>query len=367
MSNSKKRKRSRSHSQDRHKRGRRADKKMQEMQDQITNLTNMVRQLTEGAGKTSVSTPSHSDIPPQSKTGERKSNDIIVETMTEKEDVPSQNASASVGEQSIVCTEQTESIAKEDTNRDEIQKLLGIDSNDSKHLKINFHEELRVTWMKWMKEGLPEKKRDQILEIYSRKDEFYTEAPKVNTDIIPILTDIAKKRDKHFVDTQNCVGTAILALGAAISMMLEAPEDGIDQEKFSEHLCHVGQLLSEIFHQQSVTRKSFITPLLNKSLKPTLDTTTSDEWLYSEKFRDMVKEAKVIEKAVVGLKQPEKTHKTQAAPRSQGNWKYPPATWKQVGNYYRRPTIKFRPRNQGFKQSQRKPSARTTSHSSSKK
>jgi len=113
--------------------------------------------------------------------------------------------------------------------------------------------------------------------------------------------------------------------------MLDEPEDDIDQEKFSDHLCHVGTLLAEIFHQHSLARKSFITPLLNKSLKPTLNTTISDEWLYSEKFRDVVKEAKIIEKAVVGLKQPEKIHKTQSTPRNQGNWKYPPANWKQGG------------------------------------
>lgn len=87
------------------------------------------------------------------------------------------------------------------------------------------------------------------------------------------------------MDTQNCVGTAISALGAAISMMLEALEEGLDQEKFSDHLSHVGQLLTEIFHhlnQHSIARKSFITPLLNKSLKPTLNTRTADEWLYSK-------------------------------------------------------------------------------------
>ncbi|XP_011702391.1 PREDICTED: uncharacterized protein LOC105458622, partial [Wasmannia auropunctata] len=100
------------------------------------------------------------------------------------------------------------------------------------------------------------------------------------------------------MNIQKCTGAAITALGAAISMILENPEDGLDQEKFSDHLSHVGQLLTDIFHQQSVARKSFITPLLNKSLKPTLDTTISDEWLYSEKFRELVKEAKTIEKAI---------------------------------------------------------------------
>lgn len=39
----------------------------------------------------------------------------------------------------------------------------------------------------------------------------------------------------------------------------------------------------------------------------------------------MVQEAKIIEKVVVGFKQPKKIHKTQPIPCTQGNWKYPSA------------------------------------------
>ncbi|XP_011865448.1 PREDICTED: uncharacterized protein LOC105560706 [Vollenhovia emeryi] len=326
MANSKKRKRSRSLSRDRHKKERRTEKQIQEMQNQITNLTNTVKQFIENSGKISLPTTSQADI--LSHSGIDKSDEISVQDTTGKPDQSPNSSPITTEEQS-----------NEDTNREEIKKLLGIDPNDSKQLKLNFHEELRNTWTKWMKDGLPEAKKKQILELYSRKEEFYTEAPKLNTDIIPALTDIAKKRDEHFVNTQNCVGTAISALGAAISMILETPEEGIDQEKFSDLLCHAGQLLTEIFHEHSIARKSFITPLLNKSLKPTLDTTVSDEWLYSEKFRDLVKEAKTIEKAVGGLKHLEKTQKSQLTPRRQGNWRTPPANWRQFREHPIQPII----------------------------
>jgi hypothetical protein len=66
MSNSKKRKRSRSHSQERHKRSRRADKQLQEMQEQITNLTSTVKQLVEGTERTSVLALKQSNVSSQS-------------------------------------------------------------------------------------------------------------------------------------------------------------------------------------------------------------------------------------------------------------------------------------------------------------
>ncbi|KYN11090.1 hypothetical protein ALC57_16749, partial [Trachymyrmex cornetzi] len=95
-------------------------------------------------------------------------------------------------------------------------------------------------------------------------------------------------------------------------------------------------------------------PLLDKSLKPTLDTTISNEWLYSDKFRDMVKEAKSIDKAVTNINCQDSAGKSTTNLRNQGNKKGPSAGWKQVGNYFRRPSIRFRPRTQGIKQPQKK-------------
>lgn len=47
-----------------------------------------------------------------------------------------------------------------------------------------------------------------------------------------------------------------------------------------------------------MTRKAFITPLLNKAIKPTVEAAKPDEkWLYGQSFAEQVKEAKAVEKA----------------------------------------------------------------------
>ncbi|CAL1672796.1 unnamed protein product [Lasius platythorax] len=91
------------------------------------------------------------------------------------------------------------------------------------------------------------------------------------------MSEIAIKRDQHFLETQNYVGSAISALAAAISLILEDPEDGINQESLTEFLCDAGKLLTDVFHQQFIARKSFITPLINKEVKPTIEATNPDE------------------------------------------------------------------------------------------
>ena len=174
----------------------------------------------------------------------------------------------------------TDDNPEESTLRDNVLRALGVDLNESKFKEVKYHPELKNTWSKWMKQGLPEKNKKEILELYNRKGELFTEAPKVNLEIIPLLSEIAKKRDQHFLETQNCVGTALAALGAAVSMLVNPPEEGLDEDVFTDYLSHAGQILTDVFYQQSVARKSFITPQLNKNIKPTVEAMISDEWLY---------------------------------------------------------------------------------------
>lgn len=108
-------------------------------------------------------------------------------------------------------------------------------------------------------------------------------------------------------------------------MLLENPEDGIDQLTLLTYLRDTGKLLTDTFFHQSVARKSFITSLMDKGVKPVLDAPKSDQWLNGEKFAEHVKDAKLIEKACNSIKG--STFKTPFAlvqSQKQGNWRAPP-------------------------------------------
>lgn len=131
---------------------------------------------------------------------------------------------------------------------------------------------------------MQDESRKNFLKKYPRDGSFRTEAPKVNAELVPAMTEIGTKRDQHFILTQNCPSTALAALGSAISMILKKSENGMDGLAFVEILT-TGRLLADVFHQQIVCRKSFITPVMQKSLKTTSDATVADEWLYDQHFR----------------------------------------------------------------------------------
>jgi len=135
--------------------------------------------------------------------------------------------------------------------RNNVLKVLGADMENSKFKNITFHPELQNTWSRWMKQG-------------------------------------------H---------TALTALGAAVSMILDPPAEGVDEQVLTDFLSHAGQILTGVFYQQSVARKSFITPQLSKEVKLTVEAINSDEWLYGNDLKEKVKDEKAIGKVCANIKE----------------------------------------------------------------
>ena len=150
-------------------------------------------------------------------------------------------------------------------------------------------------------------------------------------------------------------------------MLLNDSEEGIDQMKLIEFLCDTGKLLSDVFHQQSTARKSFITPIMKKSVKPLVDSMKSDEWLYGQKFAEQIKEAKTIEKACDELKAQDKlVKKPFQRSQFQGNWRSPSVKFRQTGTFQRKQPFRFKPRTQYRPKSSSRDSNRSSKKSSKK-
>ncbi|XP_063990564.1 uncharacterized protein LOC135169456 [Diachasmimorpha longicaudata] len=349
----KRRSRSRSRDERSHKRMR-SSEKFRVLQNQLDNLTQVVNKLVEVRAK-----PAVKDL--------TNLNEIIeIDDKENNSSVINDDTNPSQAREQVVNSEDPTHITVS-SSREAVLKALGVDVSFSKLKEVTYNSELMKTWSKWTKEGLPAKNKKDIVDLYNRKGELYVEAPKVNLEILPLLSDMAKKRDSHFVDTQNCVGTALAALGAAVSLMVDPPEEGLDEDVFTDYLSHTGQMLADIFYQQTVARKSFITPLFNKTMKPTVDTMLTDEWLYGENLKEKVKTAKEIERASSDIKD-KPPQKNAPRTRLQGNSKNPPANARQVGYHQQRHRLlQFRKTSYKSASTNRPKTNPQTSQSSSKK
>jgi len=202
------------------------------------------------------------------------------------------------------------------------------------------------------------------MKTYNRKGELYMEAPQLNEDILPLCKGIPKQRDDHFVETQNCVGTAIIALGAAIFLLLESPNEGVDEDEIKGYVSHAGQMMIDVFHQQSVGRKSYITPKLGDDMKDMVNSLISDELLYGNKLKDKINTVTEINKVCDNIKK-KVAQKYTLANRNQGNPKYPPVNNRQVGYQSKRRQLKFKPRTYKTPQTSSRTAERKKTTSSS--
>ncbi|CAD6241434.1 GSCOCG00009242001-RA-CDS, partial [Cotesia congregata] len=64
---------------------------------------------------------------------------------------------------------------------------------------VELHTEIKNRWKTWIKEGLSDEVKNNLLKKYVRKRELYTEPPKINLEIVGALAEVTKKRDQHFV------------------------------------------------------------------------------------------------------------------------------------------------------------------------
>ncbi|XP_063984940.1 uncharacterized protein LOC135166543 [Diachasmimorpha longicaudata] len=263
----KKRSRSRSRSSDRRQKKRKVD----QMQLQLDNLTKAVEGLVRAQNNQPQALPPYNgaQLP-----NIEVLNTEIADNKEDKENIP--EVTASTNSETNMRDDlkgPATDFSLDATDKDNILKVSGVDVNESKSKKVKFHAKLKNTWSKWVKQGLPEKNKSEILESYNRKGDLFTEAP---------------KRDQPFSETQNCIGSALIALGGAISMLIDPPGDGLDEDIFTDYLSQAGQLLTDVFFQQSLARKSFITPQLNKSIKPAVEAMISDEWHYGNDLKDKI-------------------------------------------------------------------------------
>lgn len=134
-----------------------------------------------------------------------------------------------IGEAQVVTSKNEEKteVSNDSVINDGILQMMGEDPNVIPGNSVRLHTEIKNRWKAWMIEGLPEETRKTVLKKYPRKVELYAEPPKINLEIAAAITEISKKRDQHFVETQECVGSAIVALGGAVSMLLHDSEEGV--------------------------------------------------------------------------------------------------------------------------------------------
>ncbi|XP_044594856.1 uncharacterized protein LOC123272220 [Cotesia glomerata] len=179
-----------------------------------------------------------------------------------------------------------------DTESDTSQK-------DGQEIDIKLHSSLSVRWKHWTANGVPKQEMEDLLSKYARQEGL--DAPKLNLEVSFNLGESAVKRDKFITENQKSVGSALSAVGSALSMLLEEDES-IDKLVFVERLSDATKILSDLHFRLSESRKAFILPGMTKQSKDVLSTTKMDEFLFGKNLSDKLKEARALDKLTQGMR-----------------------------------------------------------------
>lgn len=222
-------------------------------------------------------------------------------------------------------------------------EILGEDPASNKPKEFKLHSGLASRWEACIRSGLDKEKRAELLKIYSREGNCPLEAPTLNAELLSSLNEMAVKRDRHFVDSQCLIGSALSALGTAITLLLNDKKESVDRNELLKLMCDAGKLMTDLHHKESVARKAYILPGLDKRARTILGKVETDKFLFGEDLAEKLKSAKAIEKAGLDLKlQPMNAAAAPKVPfkKNSVNWKSPPARVQrtnQVGNNQRGP------------------------------
>lgn len=180
--------------------------------------------------------------------------------------------------------------------------ILGYTSTPTKTVTPPIQNEVALSWTNILQRGLEEEDRSAIQHRYLPPENCsLLEAPKLNLEVSSAIREVVARRDKKISDLQNQIGSALSALGQALTSLLKEA----DQEKnmsLIQNISDASRLLLDFHCKQSKSRRELITIDLKKEVKETLSNVQVDGWLFGDKLGDRIKASKEVERSGWELK-----------------------------------------------------------------
>lgn len=181
---------------------------------------------------------------------------------------------------------------------EEFLKILGDEGIIPEKKGEDLHSSLNKRWTTILQDGITAETRDSIRKKYDIPNNCQLLIPpKLNEEVAAAMNESGLKRDKRISDKQATLAAAVSAIGQVLNSMLTQ-----QNMKEIETLSDASRLLCDIFHSDTITRRSLILPGLNKDLKELLENSTISEYLFGDKLQDKVAACKAVKKSALELK-----------------------------------------------------------------
>lgn len=139
----------------------------------------------------------------------------------------------------------------------------------------------------------------------------------LNPEIKAALPESLANRDKAIETKQKLLASAISCIASASSQVLGSQDKNTELLK---KIMDANQLLCDIQHSDSITRRMFSTSVLKKYVKTQILNTKIDKFLFGENLPEILKTAKAVSKSGVEIKNnPNRNRKPQPSTSKASN------------------------------------------------
>lgn len=193
---------------------------------------------------------------------------------------------------------------------EDVLNILGEDPSSKENETFKLHAALANRWSHILTNGLAKSDHDNIVQKYKIPSNCNLLSPPiVNPEIKGIIPSNIKKKDEAYVQFQTKLGLALTALGKGINSILTESVNlpPAYKEKLLPELSDSGRLLTGLYSDLSMARRSFIYPYMNKDMKELLDKCPPSELLFGPDLSEIVKTAKNLQAASKDMKPPAST------------------------------------------------------------
>ncbi|KAJ2953551.1 hypothetical protein O0L34_g1153 [Tuta absoluta] len=183
-------------------------------------------------------------------------------------------------------------------------------------------EEISKRWGRVLVDGLTKEQKQNIIEKCLIPDNFrLVKAPLLNQEIIPVLSDAAKNRDKLLEKSQNQLGLGISGLTNLASDIIE---DKTDKIELLKKLSEISQIFLDLHNEDTKRRRKLITSSLDKKFLNMISDVKRDTYLFGVNLSEKIKASKSAERSGLQIKRTDQTALVSRKQHyQQGNWRNP--------------------------------------------
>lgn len=169
----------------------------------------------------------------------------------------------------------------------ELLQALGTFEFESNEWGKDISNDLSKRWEPILRDGLKKEEKEKLMEtLLFPKNCTLIKPPVLNPELSAILNESAKNRDSRIFKKQHQLACALSMLGTTISDMLTK---SIAVPDIIHNLSVTSRLIADSHYLETETRRTLVTPMVDKSFIEPFKDRKRDNYLFGEKLGEFVK------------------------------------------------------------------------------